>query len=96
MEKYYISRVFLYNYLKQRTFMKFYERIPRSVVKVITWRIVITFSNFMAGYLASGDPMTGLKVAIGATIINSIIYFCHERLWNRVDWDRKVKEESST
>ena len=50
----------------------------------------------MAGYLASGDPMTGLKVAIGATIINSIIYFCHERLWNRVDWDRKVNEDSST
>jgi uncharacterized membrane protein len=75
---------------------KFYERIPRSAVKVITWRVVITMSNFMAGYLASGDPMTGLKVAIGATIINSIIYYLHERAWNRSDWGKKIEDAPST
>lgn len=46
----------------------------------------------MAGYLASGDPMTGLKVAIGATIINSTIYFFHERAWNKANWGKKVEE----
>ena len=46
----------------------------------------------MAGYLASGDPMTGLKVAIGATIINSIIYYIHERAWNKANWGKEVVE----
>ena len=72
--------------------INFYERIPRSLAKVISWRVVITGSNFMAGYLASGDPMTGLKVAIGATIINSTIYFFHERAWNKANWGKKVEE----
>jgi uncharacterized membrane protein len=71
--------------------MKFYEKMPRSAVKVITWRVVITASNFMAGYLASGDPMTGLKVAIGATIVNSIIYYLHERAWNKNDWGKEAQ-----
>lgn len=73
--------------------MNFVEKIPRSIAKVITWRVVITFSNFMAGYLASGDPWTGLKVAIGATVINSLLFYFHERAWNRSTWGRKVEEE---
>ena len=72
--------------------MNFYESIPRSLSKSISWRVVITFSNFMAGYIASGDPMTGLKIAIGATLINSVIYYLHERAWNRNNWARKVSE----
>jgi len=72
--------------------INFYERIPRSIVKVITWRVVITMSNFTAGYLASGSWQTGLKVAIGATIINSIIYYLHERAWNKASWGKKVEE----
>ena len=72
--------------------MKFFEKVPRSLAKVISWRVVITMSNFMAGYLASGDPMTGLKVAVGATIINSIIYYIHERAWNKANWGKEVVE----
>lgn len=72
--------------------MNFQEKIPRSLGKVISWRVVITFSNFMAGYIASGDPMTGLKVAVGATIINSIIYYFHERAWNKSSWGKQVEE----
>lgn len=72
--------------------MNFYERIPRSLAKVVSWRVVITASNFMAGYLASGNAMTGLKVAIGATIINSCIYFFHERAWNKANWGKKIED----
>lgn len=70
--------------------MKFIERIPRSIAKVITWRVVITCNNFLVGYIASGSWQTGLKVAIGATIVNSIIYFLHERAWNKSSWGKDV------
>jgi uncharacterized membrane protein len=71
---------------------KFQERIPRSLVKVISWRIAVTITNFFGGWLASGNPWVGLGVVSFALVVNSILYFFHERAWNRIDWDREVKE----
>jgi uncharacterized membrane protein len=73
--------------------MKIYEHIPRSVAKLITWRIVITLSNFTAGWLASGNPWIGLQVAGIALVVNSIIYYFHERLWNKSAWCRNVLQK---
>ena len=68
------------------------ERIPRSLAKVITWRILVTITNFVGGWLASGNPWVGLGVVSFALVVNSILYFFHERVWNKTDWDRTVKE----
>ena len=68
------------------------EKIPRSVAKVITWRILVTITNFLGGWLASGNPWVGLGVVSFALVVNSILYFFHERIWNRTDWDRTVNE----
>jgi len=70
------------------------ERIPRSLAKVITWRILVTITNFLGGWLASGNPWVGLGVVSFALVVNSILYFFHERAWNRTDWDRSINEES--
>lgn len=70
------------------------ERIPRSLAKVITWRILVTITNFLGGWLASGNPWVGLGVVSFALVVNSILYFFHERAWNATDWDRKINEES--
>jgi len=69
---------------------KISERIPRSLAKVITWRILVTITNFVGGWLASGNPWVGLGVVSFALVVNSILYFFHERAWNRTDWDRQV------
>jgi uncharacterized membrane protein len=74
--------------------MKITERIPRSLAKVITWRVLVTITNFFGGWLASGNPWVGLGVVSFALVVNSILYFFHERVWNRTDWDRKVQEET--
>ena len=71
---------------------KITERIPRSVAKVITWRILVTITNFVGGWLASGSWQVGLGVVSFALVVNSILYFFHERAWNSTDWDRKIKE----
>jgi len=76
--------------------MKITERIPRSVAKVITWRILVTITNFFGGWIASGNPWVGLGVVSFALVVNSVLYFFHERAWNRTDWDRTVKQEEET
>jgi uncharacterized membrane protein len=72
---------------------KFYERIPRSLAKVISWRILVTITNFFGGWIASGNPWVGLGVVTFALVVNSILYFFHERAWNRSDWGKQVPQE---
>ena len=71
---------------------RFQERIPRSLAKVITWRILVTITNTVGGFLASGSWMVGLGVASFALVVNSILYFFHERAWNVADWGKRVKD----
>jgi uncharacterized membrane protein len=73
---------------------KFQERIPRSLAKVITWRILVTITNTVGGFLASGSWIVGLGVASFALVVNSILYFFHERAWNIADWGKKITEEN--
>jgi uncharacterized membrane protein len=73
---------------------KFYERFPRSVAKVISWRVLVTITNFFGGWLASGNPWVGLGVVSFALVVNSILYFFHERVWNRSDWGKEIVEKT--
>jgi uncharacterized membrane protein len=74
---------------------KFQEKIPRSVAKVITWRILVTITNFFGGWIASGNPWVGLGVVSFALVVNSILYFFHERTWNASDWGKTITEENT-
>jgi uncharacterized membrane protein len=74
---------------------KFQERIPRSLAKVITWRILVTITNFFGGWIASGNPWVGLGVVSFALVVNSILYFFHERTWNASDYGRTITKTGS-
>ena len=71
---------------------KWFERIPRTIAKTITWRSWMMITNSLIGYIVTGDWLKGLTVGLMALVINSILYILHERLWNRFDW---AKKESS-
>ena len=71
---------------------KFYEKALRSLGKVVTWRILVTITNTVGGYLASGSWVVGLSVASFALVINSILYFFHERAWNKIDAGKAINE----
>jgi uncharacterized membrane protein len=75
--------------------MKFYEKALRSLGKVVTWRILVTITNFIGGYLASGSWMVGLGVVSFALVVNSILYFFHERAWNTIDAGKEIKEDGT-
>jgi uncharacterized membrane protein len=62
-------------------------------LKVITWRVLVTITNFVGGWLASGSWKVGLGVVSFALVVNSILYFVHERAWNRFDWGRRESGE---
>ena len=72
---------------------KIYEKIPRTVAKLITWRIVISTQYFLIGYLTTGNIWYGFGAVGAALVVNSILYYLHERAWNRNDWKRNVNQQ---
>lgn len=75
--------------------MKFLERFNRTVAKVISWRVVITASNFLMTYFLTGSWQTGLAFVGLATVVNTVVYATHERVWNRIQWGKVVKETNA-
>jgi uncharacterized membrane protein len=71
--------------------MKWLENAMRSLGKVVTWRILVTITNFIGGWLASGSWQVGLGVVSFALVVNSILYFFHERIWNRIMWGKSAE-----
>lgn len=69
--------------------MKYSENQFRSLAKTISWRVLLTISHIINGFIATGSIMMAFKIAGLATIINSVLYWLHERAWNRLEWSRR-------
>jgi uncharacterized membrane protein len=67
----------------------FNETHLRTIVKIISWRMLITISHIVNAFIVTGSFLTGLKIAGLALIINSTLFWIHERLWNIFQWSRK-------
>lgn len=72
--------------------MKFTENHPRTIAKVVSWRVLLTISHVVNGLIATGSLVMGLKIAGLALVINSVLYWVHERIWNFLQWNRKEND----
>jgi uncharacterized membrane protein len=68
----------------------FVESQWRTLGKIISWRVLLTIMNFTYTYVVTGNWRAGLAVAGLAAVINSFLYWAHERIWNRVPAGKKV------
>lgn len=64
------------------------ETNHRSIAKTISWRLTGSFSTFMISYLILGNFTIAGSIAIVQIIANTILYYLHERVWNKIDWGR--------
>jgi|694.fasta_scaffold13623_5 uncharacterized membrane protein len=72
------------------------EKWPRSLIKVISWRATVTLSNFLGAWWVSGSFAAGVGFASFALVVNSVLYFLHERAWNRVGWAKDANTQADT
>jgi uncharacterized membrane protein len=63
----------------------------RSIVKTISWRITGSFATFIISYVISGNFMIASSIAIIQVTVNTLLYYVHERLWNKVSWGKITK-----
>ena len=60
----------------------------RSLIKTISWRLTGSGATFLISYLIAGNFAIAGTIAIVQLISNTILYFIHERFWNRIKWGR--------
>jgi len=60
----------------------------RSFIKAITWRISATLDTFVLSYFITGRLDWASSIAIFEIITKSILYYFHERFWNKTKWGR--------
>jgi uncharacterized membrane protein len=65
------------------------ETSTRSLVKTVSWRLTGSGATFLISWIIAGDFAIAGTIAIIQLISNTILYFIHERLWNRVCWGRR-------
>lgn len=80
---------------KPKDNLMFFEGQPRTISKSVTWRLLITTSNFVIPYLITGSWGSAVLYAGIATILNAAIYYGHERAWNRVSWGKTEKQDKA-
>lgn len=60
------------------------ENFARSLLKTISWRISGTSSTMLISYIVIGDIAIAGSIAIIQIVINTILYYIHERIWNKI------------
>lgn len=65
------------------------ETSLRSIVKTISWRLTGSGATFLISYLLTGNFMVAGTIATVQIISNTILYYFHERIWNKINWGKK-------
>jgi uncharacterized membrane protein len=60
----------------------------RSLVKTISWRLTGSGATFIISWLISGNFAVAGTIAVIQLMSNTILYYIHERIWNRIKWGR--------
>ncbi len=68
--------------------MAFHEHHYRSLVKTITYRVLIIVSHGATVYMLTHDWRTTVDMTAVSSVISTAIYFFHERVWNHIHWGK--------
>ncbi len=64
------------------------EKPIRSVAKAVSWRIIGTLDTLLISYMLTGKVALAASIASVDFITKMVLYFFHERIWNRVNWGK--------
>lgn len=65
------------------------ERISRSIVKAISWRLIGTLDTIIIAYFITNTLQQALTIGLIEWVSKMILYFIHERVWNQILWGKK-------
>jgi uncharacterized membrane protein len=60
----------------------------RSLFKSVTFRAAVIVTDLVVIYLITHRVDTTVSVTVFTNVASTILYFLHERVWNRIQWGR--------
>ena len=69
------------------------EKNYRSAVKTLSWRITGTLDTIIVSFFITGEISFALSIGAIEFFTKMILYFIHERLWNRIKFGRIMPKE---
>ncbi len=67
---------------------RFRENFKRSVVKAVSYRVIIVAADFTAVYLFTHNTDVATGFVIVSNVYTTVLYLVHERFWDRVGWGK--------
>ena len=64
------------------------EKPVRSIAKALSWRIIGTLDTLVDSYLLTGKMSLAASIASVDFLTKLILYFFHERAWNKIKWGK--------
>lgn len=65
----------------------------RSIAKTISWRITGSGATFAISYAILGDVSVSSTIAVIQLTCNTLLYFVHERVWNKITWGIQTSDD---
>jgi uncharacterized membrane protein len=62
----------------------------RSWIKSITFRILATVTTIVLVFIFTGELLMALEIGLIEVVAKLILYYVHERFWDRVPWGKIV------
>ncbi len=67
---------------------KLEEKLQRSLAKTVSWRVVGTIATVIISYIITGTLALAFSIGIIELISKLVLYFFHERAWNKIKWGK--------
>ena len=67
----------------------FQEKISRSLLKAISWRLIGTIDTMIIAYFVTGTITQAISIGFIEWGTKLVLYFFHERIWNKFQWGKK-------
>ncbi len=60
----------------------------RSLVKTVSWRIIALTTAFLISWIITSDLILSVQISIALNLLNMVLYYIHERTWNKIGWGK--------
>ena len=70
----------------------FHEHPSRSILKSTTWFVLAFTITFLTLAILNKNWKTSLIEATALQALKAIIYYLHERLWNKSNYGQKLRK----
>ena len=65
------------------------DKVKRSIAKSVTWRLWAITTLGALGWLYTGSLELTTSLTVSFTVIQFLLYYLHERAWERIKWGQE-------